>query len=160
MAELGQGESQGLIGLMYLGYSIGLVASVALNPLKRLFGTAGRLLIFGAGLFTVSLLTLLPPSVAGIFGGLWFIALGEFIVHSIAPGLINRLATASRQCDSAMVNGLFLSCYYFGGVLGSWIPGLLYARAGWLACLCCMLAVQLASFVTVLAFCRRVPGIR
>ncbi|MBE6440968.1 MAG: MFS transporter [Desulfovibrio desulfuricans] len=159
MAELGQGGSEGFIGLMYLGYSIGMAASLALNPLKRLFGTTARLLVFGAALFTASLLTLLPPLVWTLFGGLWFIALGEFIVHSLAPGLINHLATKSGQCDRGMVNGLFLSCYYFGGLLGSWLPGLLYARCGWPACLACMFGAQLASLAVITALCRRRPEI-
>lgn len=150
MAELGQGQSEGLIGLMYLGYSIGLVASLTLNPLQRLFGSTNNLLIFGGTVFTLSLLSLYPPLVWTIFSGLWFIALGEFIVHSLAPGLINQLATKSGQCDHGMVNGLFLSSYYFGGVLGSWLPGIIYAHYGWLACLACMFAVQLMSLLVLL----------
>ncbi|MBQ9405574.1 MAG: MFS transporter [Desulfovibrio sp.] len=155
MAELGQGHAEGLIGFMYLGYSVGLVASLALNPLKRLLGSTGRLLALGAALYAFSLSTLVPPSVWAIFVGLWFIALGEFIVHALAPGLINYLATKSGHCDRGMVNGLFLSCYYFGGTLGSWLPGVLYAREGWLACLACMFAVQIVSLLVVLTRCLR-----
>ena len=156
MQELGQGQSEGLIGFMYLGYSIGLIASLAFNPLKRLFGSRGRLLIAGALLFALSLSTLYPPSPWWVFGGLWLIALGEFVVHSVAPGLINELATKSQQCDRGMVNGLFLSCYYLGGVLGSWLPGYLYARLGWLCCLASMVVVQIASLFCVIVFVKTV----
>ena len=156
MEELGQGHSEGLIGFMYLGYSIGLVASLAINPLKQLFHTRGRLIIAGALLYALSLTTLFPNSIWFVFVGIWIIALGEFVVHSIAPGLINELATTSKQCDRGMVNGLFLSCYYMGGVLGSWLPGVLYARLGWLYCLSCMLCVQIISLICVLTFVNKV----
>ncbi|MCR5813919.1 MAG: MFS transporter [Desulfovibrio sp.] len=156
MEELGKGHSEGLIGFMYLGYSIGLVASLAFNPLKRLFGTRGRLLIAGALLFVLSLTTLYPASPWWVFGGLWLIALGEFVVHSVAPGLINELALQCKDCNRGMVNGLFLSCYYMGGVLGSWLPGLLYARLGWLSCLASMICVQIASLCCVIFFVRTV----
>lgn len=159
MAELGQGNSEGLIGCMYLGYSIGLVASLALNPLKKLCGTTGRLLTIGACLYAASLVSLLPHAAWSLFAGLWVLALGEFIVHALAPGLINRLATASGRCDRAMVNGLFLSCYYFGGTLGSWIPGLVYAGQGWNTCVACMAAVQLTSLAVVVTCCLRQPDL-
>ncbi|MCR4665878.1 MAG: MFS transporter [Desulfovibrio sp.] len=156
MQELGQGSSEGLIGFMYLGYSIGLVASLAFNPLKRLFGTRGRLMTAGALLFVLSLGTLYPASSAWIFGGLWLIALGEFVVHSVAPGMINELAGRKGQCDRGMVNGLFLSCYYLGGVIGSWLPAYLYARLGWLSCLLSMIFVQTVSLCCVLYFVRKI----
>ena len=145
MAELGHGSSEGLIGLMYLGYCVGLVASLTLNLLKKIFGSTGRLLTFGLALYACSLFSLLPASIWFVFGGIWFIALGEYIVHSLAPGLINHLATKNGQCSRSMINGLFLSSYYFGGVLGSWLPGLVYDCFGWLSCVSCMLAVQVSS---------------
>ena len=157
MAELGQGNSEGLIAVMYLGYSVGLAASACLRPLTRLFGTEGRLLVFGSGLFVTSMLTLAAPSLWSLFAGLWLIALGEFIVHALCPGIINRIAVRSGRCDRSMVNGLFLSCYYFGGVLGSWVPGLCYASLDWFACYLCMQIAQVCAFVTILRLRRDMP---
>lgn len=160
MAELGHGTSEGLIGLMYLGYAVGPVAASCLGPLTRLFGSTARLLIFGASLFAVSLLSFLAPCPTVIFAGLWFVALGEFIIHALCPGVINHLATRTGHCDRGMVNGLFLSCYYFGGLVGSWLPGLLYQHFGWTACFASMEAVQLCSLTVVLILTRRMPDIR
>ena len=62
MAELGQGHSEGLIGLMYFGYSVGLVASLSLAPLMRVFKTPTRLILFASAVYVVSCLTLAVPS--------------------------------------------------------------------------------------------------
>ncbi|MBR4741655.1 MAG: MFS transporter, partial [Desulfovibrio sp.] len=152
IAEIQSNASEGLIGCVYIGYSIGLVASLTLNPLRRFFGSTARLLLFGALLYAVSLCSLFPDSIWALFGGLWVIAFGEFVVHSVAPGQINLLATKSGQCDTAMVNGLFLSVYYCGGVLGSWLPPVLYAAFDWSAAVLCMMVVQIASLVVAFWF--------
>ena len=107
MAELGQGHSEGLIGLMYFGYSVGLVASLSLAPLMRVFKTPTRLILFASAVYVASCLTLAVPSLWALFGGLWLIAFGEFVVHSISPGLINHQAMLSGHGDRGMVNGLF-----------------------------------------------------
>ena len=51
MAELGQGQSEGLVGLMYLGYSVGLLSSFIVGPLTRLLGTTRRFLVFSSAFF-------------------------------------------------------------------------------------------------------------
>jgi YNFM family putative membrane transporter len=44
-------------------------------------------------------------------------------------GTMNKLATENR----AVANGLYLSIYYTGAALGSYLPGLIYQGAGWAA---------------------------
>lgn len=160
MAELGQGHSEGLIGLMYFGYSVGLVASLSLAPLMRVFKTPTRLILFASAVYVASCLTLAVPSLWALFGGLWLIAFGEFVVHSISPGLINHQAMLSGHGDRGMVNGLFLSCYYFGGLLGSYIPGALYSGFGWFACYLCIQLVQVAAFFVLFRLHRTAPDLR
>ena len=150
MAELGYGHSESLTALMYLGYSIGLIISLTISPLIKLFGNAKNLLIFASGFFMISLISLSIPSIWMLFGGLWLIACGEFVVHAMCPGIINRLATKTGLCDRAMVNGLFLSCYYIGGVLGSFIPAVSYNIGGWLWCYGSMQIVLISAFVVLL----------
>jgi len=42
---------------------------------------------------------------------------------------MNQLATENR----AVANGLYISIYYTGAALGSYLPGLIYQSAGWAA---------------------------
>ena len=150
ISELVSGVSEGAIGMMYLGYSVGLLASLIIKPLSRLFGSTARLLLFGSAFYLVSLVTLLPDSLLILFTGIWCVAFGEFVVHALSPGLINQFGTKSHECDRSMVNGLFLSCYYLGGVAGSIIPGFLYTAIGWPAVLLCLFLVQGAALFQVL----------
>ena len=48
-------------------------------------------------------------------------------MQAVAMGTMNKLATENR----AVANGLYISIYYTGAALGSWLPGLIYqAPAG------------------------------
>ena len=74
--------------------------------------------------------------------------------------LINHQAMLSGHGDRGMVNGLFLSCYYFGGLLGSYIPGALYSGFGWFACYLCIQLVQVAAFFVLFRLHRTAPDLR
>lgn len=160
MAELGQGDSEGLIGLMYLCYLVGLLGGLGIGPLMRLFKQETRLILFGSTVYVVSVASLAIPSLWALFGGLWVIAFGQFVVHALCPGVINNVATRSGECDRGMVNGLFISCYYMGGVLGSYLPGLLYTHFGWMACYLCLQGVQIAAFLVLLRLRLAMPDLR
>ena len=156
MAELGQGQSESLVGFMYLGYSVGLIASGVIGPLTRLLGTTRRFLIFASAFYFISFLGLTYPSVWVLFGSLWLVAGGQFLVHSRCPSLINQAGTKSGQCDRSLVNGLFLSIYYLGGVLGTLIPPTIYTYFGWFACYGLMQLVLLAAFLIILFKCKQI----
>lgn len=49
-----------------------------------------------------------------------------FIIHSIAAPLVNRISNAT----ASVTNGLYVSFYYSGGALGSYLPGLVYQGLG------------------------------
>lgn len=154
MAELGHGNG-GRIGLMYASYSIGLVASVSLRPLRRLFGGTSRLLLFGMGFFMLAAIPTAFPSGRILFCGMWLVAFGQFLVHAMCPGLVSSLAARSGKCERSMVSGLFLSCAYLGCMLGSFAPGILYGRLGWMACYACIQTVLVLGFAAVLPLCAR-----
>jgi YNFM family putative membrane transporter len=67
------------------------------------------------------------PSGAGIFAIMFVMCGGMFFVHATAMGTMNKLATENR----AVANGLYISIYYTGAALGSWLPGLIYQEFGW-----------------------------
>ncbi|MFQ9867691.1 MAG: MFS transporter [Bilophila wadsworthia] len=52
------GPLRGLIGLMYFRYSVGLVTSLSLAPLMRVFKTPTRLILFASAVYVASCLTL------------------------------------------------------------------------------------------------------
>ncbi len=156
MAELGTVDS-GHVGLMYLGYAVGLAAAMCLNPLTALFRGTARLLPAAAVFYAVCLCLILIDSRMVLFASVWFLALGEFILHSFCPGLINR--RTAGVFDRGLVNALYLSCYYVGGVLGSLIPMHLYSRCGWSAAYAVMQAVLICSTLVIVRAVRRYPDL-
>ena len=159
MAELGQGHSEGLIGMMYVGYSVGVLAGLIRGPLLRIFKKPANIILFGSLFYMLSCVTLAVPDLWVLFGGLWGIAFGEFLVHANCPGMVNHIAV-SGGCDRSMVNGLFLSCYYSGGLIGSYVPGLIYTRFGWMACYGVLEGVLVLSFLIILKLHHDMPDIR
>ena len=162
MAELGRGDSDGLVGLMYTGYAIGLVASLILAPLKRLLKTQGRVLIGGALIYAVFGMSLAAPTLWVIFAGIWGMAFGQFVIHAMSPGLVNVFAArgaarAGIRSSRAMVNGLYLSCFYFGAFLGSILPGMVYSHFGWGPCYAWLQADMILVVILVWRLKIRMP---
>lgn len=83
------------------------------------------LLIAGSGLPLVLL-----PNLSAVMLGLALIGIGTFFAQATATGFVGRAATVDRGSAS----GIYLACYFFGGIVGSVILGQLFDRFGWGAC--------------------------
>jgi YNFM family putative membrane transporter len=81
----------------------------------------------------------------GLLITMFFLAAGFFLIHATMSGLGNHLAIEHK----AVVNGLYVSIYYFSGALGSWLPGYIYDRFGWssLIQLLALMLVFAAGFI-------------
>jgi MFS transporter, YNFM family, putative membrane transport protein len=73
---------------------------------------------------------LLLPSLAAVILGLMLVGIGTFFAQAAATGFVGRAATADRGSAS----GIYLACYFSGGLVGSAILGQLFDRSGWSAC--------------------------
>jgi MFS transporter, YNFM family, putative membrane transport protein len=63
-------------------------------------------------------------------GGMVLVGVGTFFAQATATGFVSRAATSDRGSAS----GLYLACYFFGGLSGAAILGQLFDRFGWPAC--------------------------
>ena len=107
----------------------------------------GSLAVAGAGLPL-----LLLPSLAAVLTGLTLVGVGTFFAQATATGFVGRAATTDRGSAS----GLYLACYFSGGLVGSAVLGQIFDRFGWAACVAGIaLSLLLAA---LLAFRLRVPG--
>lgn len=122
------GFSEWHISLMYLSMGFGMVTAFASSRLQSLFGGELRTIMAGLCLYCAATPLLLYPHVLVIFVAICLVCIGQFTEHSISPGLINRL---SGEHDKSAVNGLYLSLYYCGGALGSYLPVMVYSAFGW-----------------------------
>lgn len=122
------GFSEWHISLMYMSMGFGIVMAFASSQLQRFFGGELRTIMAGLCLYFAATPLLLYPNVMVVFIAICLVCIGQFTEHSISPGLINRL---SGEHDRSAVNGLYLSMYYSGGALGSYLPVMVYSAFGW-----------------------------
>ena len=70
------------------------------------------------------------PDLAAVLIGLVLIGAGTFFALATATGFVGRAATTDRGSAS----GIYLACYFFGGLVGSAVLGQIFDRFGWPAC--------------------------
>ncbi|MBN2141402.1 MAG: MFS transporter [Desulfovibrionaceae bacterium] len=137
LSETVPGAGEMRIALVYSGYLMGIVVSLASARLAGLLGGEKRALVLGGAVFLVAVACLWARGFAPVFGAVFALCLGFFLVHSVAPGLLNSLSTEKH----GLVNGLYISFYYLGGTLGTFLPGLIYQALGWGAFVACLVLV-------------------
>jgi YNFM family putative membrane transporter len=118
--------SPGLVSLLYLVYTAGVVVS----PLAgRLSGRVSRRSLMAAGLVvaTLGIVGTLIPSLPLIVASLLLLCAGMFTAQAVTPAYVNATARGAKGGASA----LYLMCYYIGGTLGAALPGVAWQRLGW-----------------------------
>lgn len=144
LTELAGDMGPGKISLMYTGYLMGIVVALASGWLVRRLASERWVVLGGLTVYLLATLLFLAPSIPFLFMNMFLFCAGMFTVHSVLPGIVNRLAPAHR----GVVNGLYLSAYYLGGVLGSFLPGYLLDIGGWTTFLASLALVLLIGIVT------------
>jgi predicted MFS family arabinose efflux permease len=144
------------IGMMALGFVYFVfLPSVLTTPLAgravQRFGTRptfwGAIAVAAAGLPL-----LLAPSLAPVIAGMALVAVGTFFAQATATGFVGRAATTDRGSAS----GIYLACYFFGGLVGTAVLGQLFDRFGWAACVAGVGAAL--AVAAALAFRLKLPG--
>ena len=119
--------SQSEIALVYTGYLIGIAISLASLRLIRFFGGERRTLIVGSLVYLVGTAAFALPGNHLAYLSMLVFAAGMFTLHSVLSAFLNHLETERK----GLINGLYVSAYYCGGALGSYLPGFLYQAHGW-----------------------------
>jgi YNFM family putative membrane transporter len=130
-----------IISLLYLGYLVGAPVSFFSDSISKLLNDERKGLWLGLLIHGFGLVMLLFVAFKGLVLMMFFLAAGFFLIHALLSGLTNHLA----QEHKGVVNGLYVSIYYFSGALGSWLPGYLFEGLGWNG--------MIIVFMLILGFC-------
>ena len=126
------------LGFVYFVFLPAIITTPLAGNMVRRLGTRptfwGALSVAAAGLPL-----LLTPSLAAVLAGLALIGAGTFFAQAAATSFVSRAATGDRGSAS----GIYLACYFLGGLVGSAILGQVFDRLGWTACVA-GLAIALA----------------
>ncbi|BCA80626.1 MFS transporter [Desulfuromonas sp. AOP6] len=145
LTEISDQANEFRIGLMYSGYVMGMVTSLMAVRFSAWLGGSRRAILAGMGVFCLALLGLATDHVTVLFVVMFLFCGAMFLVHSTATGHLNRLATSHK----GVVNGVYVAFYYGGGVVGSYLPGLIYKGWGWLPFILCLLGIALVGMLTL-----------
>ena len=117
------------LGFVYLVFLPSILTTPLAGRVAQRFGTRptfwSALAVAAAGLPL-----LLLPSLTAVLAGLALVGVGTFFAQAAATGFIGRAATTDRGSAS----GIYLACYFFGGIVGTAILGQIFDRLGWSAC--------------------------
>jgi predicted MFS family arabinose efflux permease len=128
------------LGLVFVAYPVSAVLNAILGRYIDRLGHRLSMMTAFAGSILGILLTL-NHSLAVIVTGLSIECTGIFLAQSIANSYIGIVAPRGR----AAAVGLYVSAYYFGGTLGSAVPGMFWKWNGWIACVALIVLVQLTT---------------
>jgi predicted MFS family arabinose efflux permease len=117
------------LGLVYFVFLPSIITTPLAGAAVQRVGT--RMTFWGSlALAGVGLPLLLLPSLPAVLCGLALVGVGTFFAQATATGFVGRAATTDRGSAS----GIYLACYFLGGLVGSAVLGQVYDRFGWAAC--------------------------
>src|SRR5947208_4057549 len=117
------------LGFVYFVFLPSVVTTLLGGRAVHRWGT--RPTLWGSlALAGVGLPLLLLPDLAAVLLGMVLIGVGTFFAQATATGFVSRAATADRGAAS----GIYLACYFAGGLFGTAILGQIFDRLGWRAC--------------------------
>jgi predicted MFS family arabinose efflux permease len=124
------------IGMMTLGFVYFVfLPSIFTTPVAgRFVGRFGLRSTLWAALAVaaVGLPLLVLPSLPSVVVGLMLVGVGTFFAQAVTTGFVGRSATSDRGAAS----GIYLACYFSGGLVGSALLGQVFDQLGWPACVC------------------------
>jgi MFS transporter, YNFM family, putative membrane transport protein len=128
------------LGLVYFVFLPSIVTTPFAGAAVRRFGTRptfwSALTLAGLGLPA-----LLLPSLPAVITGLMLVGIGTFFAQAAATGFVGRAAATDRGSAS----GIYLACYFFGGLVGTAVLGQLFDHFGWAACVSGIAVVLLVA---------------
>jgi len=117
------------LGFVYFVFLPAIVTTPFAGKAVQRFGTQPTFWA-ALALACAGLPLLLLPNLPAVLVGLVLVGVGTFFAQAAATGFVGRAATADRGSAS----GMYLACYFFGGLVGSAVLGQLFDRLGWAAC--------------------------
>jgi predicted MFS family arabinose efflux permease len=140
--------SSTLLGLIFVTYLGGTAIAPVTGWLVSRLGRR-RFVLAVLAAWACGVVLLLAPPVVAIIAGLVVCATCGMLAQTIATSYVAMIAKEGRS--SAV--GLYVTCFYAGGSVGAFLPGLAWDAGGWPACLAMVMAMlALMALITALAY--------
>jgi MFS transporter, YNFM family, putative membrane transport protein len=117
------------VGLVYFVFLPSILTTPLTGCLVARIGTRNTMWA-ALGVAACGLPLLVMPHLAAVLVGLTLVGAGTFFAQATATGFVGRAAIN----DPGSASGIYLACYFLGGLAGSAILGQLFVHFGWPAC--------------------------
>jgi len=145
--------SSTLLGALFFTYLGGTMMSPWTGRLIARYGRR-NLVLRVIAIWTLGALLLLAPGLPLIIAGLVVCATAGMLCQSVSTGYI---AVSAKQGRSSAV-GLYVTCFYVGGSVGAFLPGVTWASLGWPGAVAMAIAMQVIMACVVVFFWTRDPA--
>lgn len=112
-------------GTLYVGFLLGILISFFSSWFLKTLGGVKGLIFASTVLFLVGFLLCFFDGFVSLLIGMIVVCVANFLAHSSLSGFV-----ASSNEKKALASGLYVSFYYAGGSLGSFVPAFVY-EYGW-----------------------------
>ena len=142
---------QSVVSSAYVAYLAGAIASPLAGRLSARVSRP-RLMAGGMLLAALGIVCTLAHWLPLVLMGMLLLCVGMFTTVSSAPAYVNLTATTAKSGAGA----LYLTFYYAGATLGSFLPGLAWQSLGWPGVVACALAALALGLLADGVLCRPV----
>ncbi|HEX3704093.1 MAG TPA: MFS transporter [Vicinamibacterales bacterium] len=133
------GLSTAALGWIFVTYLLGAVVTPIAGRWTDRYGRRMPF-IASVAMGVAAVLLTLAPSLAVVIVGLSFFGTSVFVTQATASSHVGATATHGR----GLAIGLYSTCYYIGGSVGSALPSVVWSSGGWSACVALIVGVQVA----------------
>ncbi len=117
------------LGLVYFVFAPSIVTTLLAGSVTGRVGP--RLAIVAAlAVAGLGLPLLLTQRLPLVLTGMVLVAIGTFFAQAVATGFVGQAAQQNR----GIASGVYLACYFLGGLVGTAVLGRLFDSLGWSAC--------------------------
>lgn len=140
--EISQNFSEFQISLLYLGYGMGILVSLTSKKIIKFFKGEINTILTAILFFALITIFLVNEKIIYLFLLLFLLCVGMFTTHTVST----QLANSMKSSQKSLTSGMYLTFYYLGGSLGSFIPSIIYRAFGW------DIMVYIFAFIIVVVF--------
>jgi len=125
--DISQGFSEFQISLLYLGFGMGILVSLTAKKIIKFFKGEINTILVAVAFFTAVIVILINENIMYLFLLIFLLSIGMFTNHTVSTQLANSMKVSQKSLTS----GMYLTFYYLGGALGSFVPSIIYKSFGW-----------------------------
>jgi predicted MFS family arabinose efflux permease len=117
------------LGLVYFVFAPSIVTTLLAGPVVNLIGARVAIPV-ALAVAGIGLPLLLTHDLPLVLAGMVLVAAGTFFAQAVATGFVGKAAQQNR----GIASGVYLACYFLGGLVGTAVLGRLFDSLGWTAC--------------------------